>query len=897
MAGNNLFGGLNSGDSSKYKKAGEQATKRERAEQLDARIESFLSKKQDIEWATTALSFVEEETRLNSDIFDLSLNASRLTEIKEKANYIIEKKKKAEADALKKRIDELDKRIAALDKEQRTVEWAERALKVLRNEENQNADILTSLNNFVKIKSIKAEAEAIIKKDIADKEAAKKAAEAEAKRQAAEKKAQEERIAKEKEEVRVSNSAADVDKLIFDLSKAEKSFYWCEDVKNAQNLVNNLELKIRAKCKNLLILSDLAKVAEKVSKACIVDKKILSLVDDCERDEKNYPSVIEFEKTILDSVRPYLREEEALSALLKKAKDYVHAEEVKQVEIRRQQQEKLAEEQKLMEEVSECKTELTRLFDATKKDKSKFCELDNFLSSIPSRVLKCLDKKTVELLKKSIKDYKDKEAQNKLDAENEEKAILKLIEAFKKDGSLFESIIKKHNNIDKSLKPYLNHSVLQQLETANSEASKIQDAHILKEKKAEEKLRLKRQKAERLAAFNRRFLPVLFTLLIVGVTAGAVYLFPADKDFALFVGATVLSVWTAAMCIGLFGRPFGRVFPLIFRLLVVIASFVVLALYVENSIFAIVYLTFEILLYVISMFFGKRKFLTLRIVFSLVVLALAIVVAYSLKGVSVDLGSFGSKVTITVCTVATLLYVVLWFFLESAFGRDECIPLLAVTNAINPCLLVASIVFSSIGGKFAPVGMALGIMAFLAYLSCCTVGIRGNDILVSTFLLGISAVITSISVGVSCFEGWTCGMVIGFPCLVSFIPFFVFVCIEKCDGFDESEGRDVALCYVLYASVIALGVMAIVGSVNFSGSMLFLNIASLFNAVLLLIAYSLILYDIDDEGLFYGSLVPVVIFLIVATPVSIVQMVGHAKSYNEVAQIIDILHCLIPFLK
>ena len=51
MAGNNLFGGLNSGDSSKYKKAGEQAAKRERAEQLDARIDKFLAKKQDIEWA------------------------------------------------------------------------------------------------------------------------------------------------------------------------------------------------------------------------------------------------------------------------------------------------------------------------------------------------------------------------------------------------------------------------------------------------------------------------------------------------------------------------------------------------------------------------------------------------------------------------------------------------------------------------------------------------------------------------------------------------------------------------------------------------------------------------------------------------------------------------------
>ena len=127
MAGNNLFDGLTSGDPTKYKKAGEAATKRERAEQLDARIDIFLTKKQDIEWAKEALSFVDEETKLNSDIFDLSLNASRLKEIEEKANYIIDRKRQEDEAALKKRVEELDERIAALDKEPRSLAWADRA--------------------------------------------------------------------------------------------------------------------------------------------------------------------------------------------------------------------------------------------------------------------------------------------------------------------------------------------------------------------------------------------------------------------------------------------------------------------------------------------------------------------------------------------------------------------------------------------------------------------------------------------------------------------------------------------------------------------------------------------------------------------------------------------------
>ena len=801
MAGNNLFGGLNSGDSAKYKKVGEQAAKRERAEQLDARIDKFLSEKQDIEWAKAALSFVEEETRLNSDVFDMSLNASRLKEIEEKANYIIEKKRSEDEAALKKRIDELDERIAALDKETRTVSWAERALKTIEKEEKQNADIVKSIKNAEKIGEMKAQAERIIKADIAEKEAAKKAAEEEAKRQAAAKKAEEERkaaekkaeaerAAKEKEEKRIADSAADIDKLIFDLSKASKSVYWCEDVKNAQNLVKNIELKIRSKCKNLAILDELVSIAKKVSAAHTIDEKILAFSDDFERGNADYNAVVKFEKTITDSVRPYLKEAEKLNKLLKIAKDAIQAEDDRQKELRRQAAEKKAAEEKLQKEIIAYNKKLDAFIVSCQNRHAKYYETENFFASVPERVLPYLNKDKVEELKTESERYIEKQEALKQSAAEKEAKIDALLSAFKADKKGNAAGVKAlYQSITAAEKKLIPEEKTSALAAIANEACDILNKEEEREKKEREE-RLAREKREKQQAEIKRI------------------------------------------------KAYNR---------------------------------------------KKRLPVTLPILFSVVLLIIAISVSVFVPNLRLPLVS-------AACVVA---YGVMWFLLEWKLGNGgKNTAVLAVLHAVNPFLIIASIVFSAMGGEYSYLAVAFGAAAFLAYLFG-TMFSEEETICVASLMLGVSVVVTAIAVGLGFFEaGWARGMVIGFPCLVAFVPLFVLVCIHKFENYNVEGSDSVILVFLHIVMVLGFGVMGIVGSVNFPGYMVILNAAMLINAVLALISTDFLFDDAYDD---LQSAVVVIgaIFLVVVFAIGIYQSIVHVKAYTEAAQIISILKQLI----
>ena len=927
MAGNNLFGGLNSGDSSKYKKAGEQAAKRERAEQLDARIDKFLAKKQDIEWAKEALSFVDEETKLNSDIFDLSLNASRLKEIKDTANYIIEKKKKDEAEALKKRIDGLDERIAELNKELRSVAWAERALMTFEKEEEQNADIIKSIKNYAKIKMIKAEAEKIIENDIAEKEAARKAEEAEKRRIAAEKKAEEERlaaarkaeeerIAREKEEKRISESAADIDKLIFDLSRAQKSAYWCEDVKNAQKIVNKLDIKIRAKCKNLAVLIELAGIAQRISEAYSIDEQILTLIDDCARNEKKYYAVIELDKKITDSIRPYLKNAEKFKNLLKKAKDYAKKEEDKEEakkaaeeEKRRIAAEKKAEEEKFSQDIDKYRKLLDDFILEAKSNKDKYYEAENFLSSIPERVLKYLDEKKLYELKSNARWYVSVDGEQRQAAAEKEKKIEEVLKAFKEaPRENYEGVICTYRDLTDNNRKYISPFALDGLQQAYNSAVKIRDQVKYDEAEAKRKRELEElamsNKREKRAKKIRTALFIVLSLLIVGAAVGTAYFVPSIRGWVVAGGAFLFTIFTFIVLSGLFGRPLGMVFPIIVHILAVIVSAVCIVIFCAESALVPLLILIGIEAFMLIVFAVVNASRRLWSVIGILILAsIAAVVALSAyKVLDVDFGKIfgninvsGASLNIGVCAVAVLIYAIIWFRLEARYGRNESVAVLAAVNVINPFVLIACIVLSAMGGEYVPAGVACGIGAFLAYLSCCTVGKEGNNSLVATGMLGVSVVIASASVGLSFFEaGWTRGLVIGFPCLVSFMPFFVAF-------FVKIYNRDIThwapLCFVLTVLGVGLGVMAIVGSVNYPGYMIFLNCASLFYAVLAVVSlFVLGAYDADFAPA-AGLAIFIVVFLLVAVPISIVQMVGHVKAYNGTAEILSLAKQFISILK
>ena len=927
MAGNNLFGGLNSGDSSKYKKAGEQAAKRERAEQLDARIDKFLARKQDIEWAKEALSFVEEETKLNSDIFDLSLNASRLKEIKDTANYIIEKKKKDEAEALKKRIDGLDERIAELNKEPRSVSWAERALVTLEKEEKQNADIIKSIKNFSKIKDIKAEAEKIIEKDIAEKEAARKAEEAEKRRIAAEKKAEEERkaaakraeeerIAREKEEKRILESAADIDKLIFDLSRAQKSAYWCEDVKNAQKIVNKLDIKIRAKCKNLAVLIELGNIAQRISEAYSIDEQIITLIDDCARNEKKYYSVIELDKKITDSIRPYLKNAEKFKNLLRKAKDYVQQKEDEEAakkaaeeEKRRIAAEKKAEEEKFSQDIDKYRKLLNDFILEAKSNKDKYYEAEDFLSSIPERVLKYLDEKKLYELKSNARWYVSVDGEQRQAAAEKEKKIEEVLKAFKEaPRENYEGVIRTYRDLTDNNRKYISPFALDGLQQAYNSATKIRDQVKSEEAEAKRKRELDelamRNKREKRSKIIRTALFIVLSLLIVGAAVGIAYFVPSIRGWVVAGGAFLFTIFTFIVLSGLFGRPLGIVFPIIVHILAVIASAVCIIKFSAESALVplLILIGIEAFMLIVFAVVNARRRL-LSVIGILILASIAAVVALSAyKVLDVDFGKIfgninvsGASLNIGVCAVAVLIYAIIWFRLEARYGRNESVVVLAAFNVINPFVLIACIVLSAMGGEYVPAGVACGIGAFLAYLSCCTVGKEGNNSLVATGMLGVSVVIASASVGLSFFEaGWARGLVIGFPCLVSFIPFFVAFFVKI---YNRDITRWAPLCFVLTVLGVGLGVMAIVGSVNYPGYMVFLNCASLFYAVLAVVSlFVLGAYDADFAPA-AGLAIFIVVFLLVAVPISIVQMVGHVKAYNGAAEILSLAKQFISILK
>ena len=929
MAGNNLFDGLNSGDPTKYKKAGEAATKRERAEQLDARIDKFLAKKQDIEWAKEALSFVDEETKLNSDIFDLSLNASRLKEIEEKANYIIDRKRQEDEAALKKRVEELDERIAALDKEPRSVAWAERALVTFEKEEKQNADIIKSIKNYAKIKTIKAEAEKIIEKDIAEKEAARKAEEAEKRRIAAEKKAEEERqaaakraeeerIAREKEEERILESAADIDKLIFDLSRAKKSAYWCEDVKNAQKIVNKLDIKIRAKCKNLAVLIELAGIAQRISEAYSIDEQILTLIDDCARNEKKYYSVIELDKKITDSIRPYLKNAEKFKNLLRKAKDYAKKEEDKEAakkaaeeEKRRIAAEKKAEEEKFSQDIDKYRKLLDDFILEAKSNKDKYYEAEDFLSSIPERVLKYLDEKKLYELKSNARWYVSVDGEQRQAAAEKEKKIEEVLKAFKDaPRENYEGVIRTYRDLTDNNRKYISPFALDGLQQAYNSATKIRDQVKYEEAEAKRKRELDElamsNKREKRAKKIRTALFIVLSLLIVGAAVGIAYFVPSIRGWVVAGGAFLFTIFTFIVLSGLFGRPFGSVFPIIVHIFAVIASAVCIVIFCAESALVPLLILIGIeafMLIVFALVNASRRFFS--VVGILILASIAAVVAlfaYKAIDIDVDFGKIfgnlnisGASLNIGVCAVAVLIYAIIWFRLEARYGRNESVAVLAAVNVINPFVLIACIVLSAMGGEYVPAGVACGIGAFLAYLSCCTVGKEGNNSLVATGMLGVSVVIASASVGLSFFEaGWARGLVIGFPCLVSFMPFFVAF-------FVKIYNRDITLCaplcFVLTVLGVGLGVMAIVGSVNYPGYMVFLNCASLFYAVLAVVSlFVLGAYDADFAPA-AGLAIFIVVFLLVAVPISIVQMVGHVKAYNGAAEILRAAKQFISILK
>ena len=523
------------------------------------------------------------------------------------------------------------------------------------------------------------------------------------------------------------------------------------------------------------------------------------------------------------------------------------------------------------------------------------------------RDLKIAAEKYIQVDKEKKAEQEKAERAARSLAEDTQRAILVWIDRFNGDKKAhYQDIIDEYEyvNDDESIRRYIDPAVLEELKNYYFEAEKVRNGVAAKKRIETEKRNAKREKAEKRAERMHYVLPILFTFIIVGATAGIAYFVPSIRTWTIAGGAALLSLWTFVMCIGLFGRPFGRVFPIIVHILAIVVSAVCIVIFCAESALVPLLILIGIeafMLIVFALANASRRFLS--VVGILILGAIAAVVAlFAYKVIDIDFGKIfgnmnvsGAALNIGVCAVAVLIYAIIWFRLEARYGRNESVVVLASVNAINPFVLIACIVLSAMGGEYAPAGVACGIGALLAYLSCCTVGKEGNNSLVATGMLGVSIVIASASLGLSFFEaGWARGLIIGFPCLISFMPFFIAF-------FVKIYNRDIThwapLCFVLTVLGVGLGVMAIVGSVNYPGYMVFLNCASLFYAVLAVVSlFVLGAYDADCAPA-AGLAIFIVVFLLVAIPISIVQIVGHVNAYNGTAEILRAAKQFISILK
>lgn len=182
------------------------------------------------------------------------------------------------------------------------------------------------------------------------------------------------------------------------------------------------------------------------------------------------------------------------------------------------------------------------------------------------------------------------------------------------------------------------------------------------------------------------------------------------------------------------------------------------------------------------------------------------------------------------------------------------------------------------GGEYACLAVAFGAAAFLAYLFG-TMFSEEETICTASLMLGVSVVVTAVAVGLGFFEaGWTRGMIIGFPCILAFVPLFVLVCIHKFENYNVEGSDTVLLVFLHIVMVLGFGVMGIVGSVNFPGYMVILNAATLINAVLALISTSFLLDDACDD-LQTPVVVTGAIFLVVVLQIGIYHRCSRQGVY------------------
>lgn len=252
----------------------------------------------------------------------------------------------------KVRIEELDFEILLLEEKEKTKDWARSMLYFYDKQTEENKDILDDLENIDKFNRLKQDALKILEKELKQEELLKQL-ELERIKKAKLKEEELQRI----EQERLEAKAKEIDNIILRLIRGTRNRFWCEEVDRIYNEIDDVDLNIRKRCDNLHKLDDLRIETVIVYKALYFDKKIKMLqMGQSDKNKSWCEGVCDTFNLVEDNMISYMKNMGALRTLYVTAKDLLEeiikkeAEEIKRLKEEQEEEELRQKELKKQQE-------------------------------------------------------------------------------------------------------------------------------------------------------------------------------------------------------------------------------------------------------------------------------------------------------------------------------------------------------------------------------------------------------------------------------------------------------------------------------------------------------------------------------------------------------------------
>lgn len=377
-----LFSNNNTDITDKYRARNEETLRKERAQNIDKRIEEFSHAQGGEDWANAVIAFQQTLNEQNVEVVNLLINLPLYSQLKKDARNeldkieLLKRNARIEAEAAQKakeqaEADEIDGEIISLSKAKRNESWiadVERLYDVVKNYDpkkqfrpKENGLISNLLNEtklvrdalgeneqaerFAKSKATSARwANEIIAYDKTVDDAIKQYLPCIDGFNKALKRARDILFAeaeKEQEELDAIESSIDA------LYKAARDESWVNDVYKFKNVVLKLSDEKKRAVKNLALYDKMCAEAELVKAAALVNADMLKLIKTDVKNESWAKKVIEFDKNADKKLLPYVACLSQFNDAKTKADEIIKVENEKKAQAKKLAAQKAAEKRRL----------------------------------------------------------------------------------------------------------------------------------------------------------------------------------------------------------------------------------------------------------------------------------------------------------------------------------------------------------------------------------------------------------------------------------------------------------------------------------------------------------------------------------------------------------------------